>query len=130
MAIGWTGVCNTIGSNGADDAAWTAAVNDAAAIGPASDIYSLAPLIHAADRATPFQAASFVETLNQVIDSEPISPRLLNPAVPRPGDDLPQVPRKSSRTALFERRRNRRRAGAFSASRANPFARIGPVSHS
>ncbi len=31
----------------------------------------------------PFQSDSPVETIRQVLDTEPVSPRLLNPAVPR-----------------------------------------------
>lgn len=45
-------------------------------IGPCSDIYSLGAIL-------PFRAESPVETIRQVIEREPPSPRLLNPTVPR-----------------------------------------------
>lgn len=53
-------------------------------IGPAADIYSLGAVLYAAlvGRA-PFQAATPVETLAQVMDREPASPRQLNAGVPR-----------------------------------------------
>ena len=54
------------------------------AIGPAADVYSLGALLYAmlAGR-PPFQAATPLETLRQVIESEPVVLRQLNPGVPR-----------------------------------------------
>ncbi|MGO9114327.1 MAG: protein kinase domain-containing protein, partial [Thermoguttaceae bacterium] len=54
------------------------------AIGPAADVYSLGALLYAmlASR-PPFQAATPMETLRQVIESEPVALRQLNAAIPR-----------------------------------------------
>jgi len=53
-------------------------------VGPAADVYSLGALLYAmlASR-PPFQAATPQETLRQVIQSEPVALRQLNPGVPR-----------------------------------------------
>lgn len=53
-------------------------------IGPRSDLYSIGAILYelVAGR-PPFRAASPFETIRQVIQDEPLSPRLVNPGVPR-----------------------------------------------
>ncbi|MFN0056273.1 MAG: protein kinase domain-containing protein [Planctomycetales bacterium] len=59
------------------------AAGDIHAIGPAADVYSLgAVLYYLVTTRPPFQASSVVETLSQVLNQEPVSPRQLNPSVP------------------------------------------------
>jgi serine/threonine protein kinase len=55
-----------------------------AAVTLASDIYSLGGVLYyLLTGRPPFEAENIEATLRQVTDSEPISPRVLNPAVPR-----------------------------------------------
>jgi serine/threonine protein kinase/WD40 repeat protein len=53
-------------------------------VGPASDIYSLGAVLYASlSGRAPFVADSPVDTLLQVMNKEPVSPRELNPSVPK-----------------------------------------------
>ena len=71
------------------------------AIGPAANVYALGALLYTtlAGR-PPFQAATPLETLQQVIEREPLALRQLNPGVPR---DLETIVLKSLEKAIPRR---------------------------
>ena len=52
-------------------------------VGKRSDVYSLgAVLFHLLTARPPFQAETLTDTLREVVNTEPVSPRMLNPSVP------------------------------------------------
>ena len=53
-------------------------------VGPAADVYALGATLYAlVTGRPPFQAATAMETVLQVLSDEPVPPRRLNPSVPR-----------------------------------------------
>ncbi len=87
----------------------------------ATDVYGLGALLYATlTGRAPFQSASPVDTVMQVLEQDPLPPRLLNPAVDPDLEmiALQMLPTKAGRTALRDGRRPGGRFGAIPRQRA------------
>ncbi len=74
---------------------------DLGQVGAASDIYSLGAILYTLlTGRPPFQAANCVDTLRQVLDREPLPPRVLVPGIPR---DLETIAMKCLEKSISER---------------------------
>jgi serine/threonine-protein kinase len=99
-------------------------------VGPASDVYTLGATLYAlVTGRPPFQAATAMDTVIQVISDEPVPPRRLNPAIERDLETicLKCLEKKSQQSATAARRVWWRTcAGSWTASRwpRGPLARL------
>ena len=68
----------------------------------------------------PFQAATAMDTVIQVVGDEPVPPRRLNASIPaRPGDDLPEMPGERAGQAILQRGGDGRRPAPIPGRRAD-----------